>query len=152
MDLTGSEEQRWKAVRKAIRAALLRRVSGAHRESGPPRRTSTVEPYYLTMERNNADPRWFFPRSYFAICCDCLGDGRASLFFAYGGRTPASACLLIHDYDTAYYHFSGSDDTFHEFCPNNLLVFEAATWAQSRGYRRFHLGGGVSSSPQDSRV
>jgi lipid II:glycine glycyltransferase (peptidoglycan interpeptide bridge formation enzyme) len=66
------------------------------------------------------------------------------------GDAVASASILMHDFDTVYYHFAGSDRRYNEFCPNNLLVHEIAAWAQSRGYRRFHLGGGVSSSPADS--
>lgn len=153
MDLTGSEAERWKAVRKGHRSSITKaRKSGVRIEKMVPTRGNFDELnrlYYSTMKRNSADPRWFFPRDYFWNCYQCLGDGRVSLFFASIGLATATACILIHDSATAYYHFSGSDERFNEFCPGNLLVFEAAAWAESRGYRRFHLGGGVSSSPQD---
>lgn len=154
IDLLGSEAQRWKAMRKGHKSSITKaRKSGVQ--------VRKVEPtaghfdqlnrlYYETMERNNADQRWFFPKDYFKNCFECLGENRISLFFAYVGETPASASILMHEFDTVYYHFSGSESRFHEYCPNNLLVFEIATWAEAKGYRRFHLGGGVTSSREDS--
>jgi lipid II:glycine glycyltransferase (peptidoglycan interpeptide bridge formation enzyme) len=62
----------------------------------------------------------------------------------------ASAYLLMHDFSTAYYHFGGSDDRFYNLRPNNLLLFETALWAKRIGFRHYHLGGGVSSTADDS--
>lgn len=154
MDLPGSEALRWKATRKGHRSSITKaRRSGVRVEKAEPTPEnfdSLNRLYYETMERNQAAQRWFFPPDYFSNCHRCLGDGRVSLFFARVGPAVASASILMHDFDTVYYHFSGSDERYHEFCPNNLLVFEMAAWAEACGYRRFHLGGGVSSSTGDS--
>ena len=154
VELPGSEDLRWKALRKGHRSSVTKaRRSGVRVEKvapTPENFESLGRLYYETMERNRAAQRWIFPRDYFSNCHRCLGDERVSLFFAHAGASLASAAILIHDFDTAYYHFSGSDARFLEFCPNNLLVHEMAGWAESRGYRRFHLGGGVSSSRSDS--
>ena len=56
----------------------------------------------------------------------------------------------MHDFATAYYHFSGSDDTFDDLGQNNLLMSEVMLWAKRQGFSRYHLGGGVSSSQEDS--
>jgi hypothetical protein len=154
MDLAPAEAERWKAVRKGHRSSITRaRRSGVRVERVAPTRENFAELnrlYYLTMERNNADTRWLFPQDYFWNCHQCLGEDRVSLFFATVGQDTATASILIHDAGIAYYHFSGSDERFNQYCAGNLLVYEAAAWAQSRGYRRFHLGGGVTASPQDS--
>lgn len=154
MDLPGSEELRWRALRKGHKSSITRaRRSGVRVEKAEPTPANfdiLNRLYYATMERNEAARRWIFPRDYFRNCYECLGDGRVSLFFARVGEAVASASIVMHDFETAYYHFSGSDSRYHEFCPNNLLVYEMAAWAEANGYRRFHLGGGVSSSTSDS--
>ncbi len=154
MDLPGSEAQRWKDTRKGHRSSITRaRRSGVRVEKVPATADNFEELlrlYYETMKRNRAAPRWIFPRDYFRNCYECLGERRVSLFFARVGPALASAAILMHDFDTVYYHFSGSDDAYYDYCPNNLMVFEMATWAESAGYRRFHLGGGVTAEPADS--
>ena len=154
LDLPGSEAQRWKATRKGHRSSITRaRRSGVRVEKMAPTRPHFDELnrlYYETMERNQAARRWIFPRDYFWNCFECLGERRVSLFFARVGDAVASASILMHDFDTVYYHFSGSDSRYHDYCPNNLLVFEMAAWAEAAGYRRLHLGGGVTSAPDDS--
>lgn len=107
------------------------------------------EIYIYTMERHGAADRWFFPDNYFPACHKYLGDGGASMFFAHHEGKLASACFLIHAFDTAYYHFGGSYEQFHETRASNLLMTEAMLWAQKQGYKNFHLGGGVTSSPDD---
>jgi hypothetical protein len=154
VDLPGSEALRWKATRKGHRSSITKaRRNGVRIEKVSPA-PGNVELlnrlYYETMERNRAAARWIFPHDYFGNCIECLGDARVSLFFAYAGQALASASIVMHDFETVYYHFSGSDERYYDLCPNNLMVFEIATWAEAAGYRRFHLGGGVSSSPDDS--
>jgi hypothetical protein len=154
IDLSLPEDEIWKGINRGHRSSINKsKKSGVVIEK--------VEPspghlkvfnglYFQTMERNQAAARWFFPEDYFQNCCDILGPDRVSLFFAYINGGVASAYLLIHDFTTAYYHFGGSDERFYDFRPNNLLMYEAALWAKRQGYLRFHLGGGVSSAPDDS--
>ena len=106
--------------------------------------------YRETMVRRNAAARWFVPDTYFANCCKHLGPDRASMFFAFTGAKVECAYLLIHDFDTAYYHFAGTRSKFTELRVNNLTMYETAVWAQQAGYRRYHLGGGVTSEDDDS--
>jgi hypothetical protein len=99
--------------------------------------------YEETMERNQADPLWRFPASYFKNCIDCLGENRVALFNAkYNGEVIASY-LVLHEYQTVYYHFGGSREIDFNLRANNLLIYEIALWAKSKGYRWFHLGGGI---------
>jgi len=106
--------------------------------------------YYQTMKRQKAAERWFFPKDYFWNCLESLGEKRASLFFAFKGKEVASAYLLIHNYQNCYYHFGASDERFFSMRPNNLLMYETALWAKRQGFRRYHLGGGVTKSDEDS--
>jgi lipid II:glycine glycyltransferase (peptidoglycan interpeptide bridge formation enzyme) len=100
--------------------------------------------YNETMERNQADPLWWhFPSSYFKNYVNCLGEEKILLFNAqYKGEIIASY-LILHEFQTAYYHFGGSRELDFNLRANNLLIYEIALWAKKRGYRWFHLGGGI---------
>jgi len=154
IDLTVSEKEIWGNLRKGHKSSVKKAVkSGVRIEKMEPTAHNfgiLNRLYYSTMERNSAADRWFFPERYFRDCYEQLGKERISLFVAYVGSVPAAACILMHDFDTIYYHFSGSDERFLSHGTNNLMVYEVALWAKQKGYRRFFLGGGVSSSSQDS--
>jgi len=106
--------------------------------------------YANTMDRLNAAPRWRFPENYFSNCFKCLGPERCSLFLADVNGNVASCFMVMHDFDTAYYHFAGTDPNFFNYRPNNLLMYEVMVWAGSQGYNTFHLGGGATESSNDS--
>lgn len=106
--------------------------------------------YRSTMLRKGAAERWFFPDGYFSNCILELGAQRTSLFFATIDGRLASAYFLIHDFDSAYYHFGASDEAFLDARPNDLMLVETAEWTMRSGFLRYHLGGGVSSSPDDT--
>jgi serine/alanine adding enzyme len=94
------------------------------------------------MERNSAGTRWWFPESYFHNCASCLGEEKISLFSArYQDQTIASF-LVMHAYNTLYYHFGGSSEAYFEYRPNNVLMYEIALWGKAQGYGMYHLGGG----------
>jgi hypothetical protein len=154
LDLAADETEIWQGVRKGHKSSVTR----ARRENVKVERVAGNEQnlaafqtlYYATMERHQAAERWFFPQSYFGNCLEILGDARASLHFATVGGELAVAAMLIHDFGIAYYHFAGSDPRFNASSAGNLLVYESALWARRSGYRYFHLGGGVTASPEDS--
>lgn len=153
-DLSLSEEKLWRGLNRGHRSSINKaRRSGVTIEklAPTPEIFKAFNRLYLqTMRRKKAAPRWFFPEAYFQNCFELLGPDRVSLFLAHVNGEVASAHLLMHDFATAYYHFGGSDDRFHEFRPNNILMYEVALWAKRQGYLRYHLGGGVSSASDDS--
>lgn len=111
-----------------------------------------IEIHRYTMQRHEAAERWWFPEDYFPACYRHLGDSGASIFFAYYKDELASACFLVHAYQTAYYHFGGSYDRFYDVRASNLLMTKAMIWAQAQGYKKFHLGGGVTPSEDDPLI
>ncbi len=154
IDLTITEEELWRIFSRGNKSNINKaRRNGVRIEKVTPDFNNFVifkQLYYKTMERNLAQERWFFPEDYFTNCFEMLGPERISIFFAYVGEKPISAYLLMHDFKTVYYHFGGSDDSFYKLRPNNLLMFEVAIWAKRQGFCRYHLGGGVSASSEDS--
>jgi hypothetical protein len=154
LDLLKTEAQLWKELRKGHKSSVTKArqkgVTIAKVDPTPENLKIFTQLYNQTMQRNNAAGRWLFPDCYYRSHFDYLGPERCSLFFAVINDRVAAASMFMHDFSTIYYHFSGSDSQFYEYCPNNLLLYSVALWAKGQGYLRFHLGGGVTNAPDDS--
>jgi len=61
-----------------------------------------------------------------------------------------AAGLFLCYKDLIHYHLAGSDDAYKKFAPNNFLLHTVALRGQKRGFRWLHLGGGRTSSSDDS--
>ena len=48
------------------------------------------------------------------------------------------------------YHLGGTINEALKLAPDKLLVDEVRLWASSQGHRALHLGGGMTSDPEDS--
>jgi hypothetical protein len=154
IDLTLSEQEIWQGMNRghksSINKAKRNGVTVTKVDQNAENFAIFNELYYETMRRNQAADRWFFPEDYFANCSTCLGPDRTSMFFARIDGELAAAYFLMHDFSTVYYHFGASDSRFFDLRPSNLLMYETALWAKGKGYKIYHLGGGVSSSPDDN--
>jgi lipid II:glycine glycyltransferase (peptidoglycan interpeptide bridge formation enzyme) len=154
IDLSLNEEDIWKNIRKGHKSSIKSgRKNGVVIEKVEATKSNIeiLNKLYLeTMQRNNADTRWFLPENYFSNCFSNLGTSRCSLFFAYKDAIPISASIFLHDFEIIYYHFSGSDSKYYSLNMNNLLVYEVCLWAKNKEYKYFHLGGGVTSYSNDS--
>jgi hypothetical protein len=153
IDLRLDEDQLWQKLRRGHRASINR----ARRNEV---RVSKVEPneanlailnklYADSMRRRGAAQRWRFPEDFFATTIRWLGDRGSSLFFGYRGARVASAYILIHGFETVYYHFSGTDAEDGRLGVDTLMFYEMALWARSEGYARCFLGGGVTRREED---
>ena len=154
IDCAAGETTLWAGMNRGHKSNLQRaRKSGIRVTKVEPSAHNVAEfarLYYLTMDRNRAAERWYFPERYFTECVAQLGVDRVSLFFATTADALASAYLLMHDFGVAYYHFAGSDPRFFELRANNAIMYETALWATRAGFRKYHLGGGVGASEEDS--
>jgi len=154
IELGGSEAEIEKRLRKGHHSSiLLARRAGVRVERVEPSDANIAlfsAVYHETMLRRQAEKRWFFPEKFFTETIRNLGPHRSSLFFASVDGQLESACLLIHEFATAYYHFAATRATRPQLGVNNLIVWEAAMWAKAAGYSVLHLGGGVTSNHDDS--
>lgn len=101
--------------------------------------------YEMTMERNNATDYYFFNRDYYDTLTDCKDNCLIFEARTAEGELISSAMVLSAN-DKASYHLSGSRRMPGNLCENNLLLYEAALWANENGFRTFLLGGGLGSS------
>jgi serine/alanine adding enzyme len=144
----------WSGMRRghqcAIRQAQRLGVTGRRVDANDENIEILKNLYSSTMERVGAAERWNFPSDYFLNCFNCLGGQRSSLFFSFLGDQVIGACILIHDFETIYYHFGGTDHRYHSEKPGFVMLHEAALWGARQEYKFFHLGGGVTGEPDDS--
>lgn len=106
--------------------------------------------YEATMQRQDADPFFFFPDSYWegvlahsATLEPVLVEGRL-----HGELVASLLCFAKQPW--LHYHLSGSDDIGRRIGATTRCLLVAAEWAQNQGMTGFHLGGGVGGSSTSS--
>lgn len=147
VDLTGSEEDIWRGLNRGNRSNINKakrngvEICRGHDES---RLRRFYELYAATMHRNHANDWYYFSPQFFRNGFDLLGHN-ISLFCAlYEGEIIAAASF-VHAGDVVHYFLGSSDSAYLDARPNNLLLYEAISWAHRQGYRYFNLGGGYGA-------
>ncbi len=104
--------------------------------------------YTETMQRAEADPYYRFGDAYFDALAEL--ETHVRVVVVRGTEGVAAAALLLVRAPRLHYHLAGSTGWARPLGANNLLLHEAASWGCSENLRVFHLGGGRTSSPDDS--
>jgi len=105
--------------------------------------------YTETMSRNEATGYYYFSKDYFRNMMKLL-DGNITFFHARLKDEIIASILVITGGAFANAHLAGTNTAYLHLSPMMALFHEAAIWAGKQGYRYFILGGGRSSSPDDS--
>lgn len=126
-----------RVVRKALREGLVASVT-----ERPESIAGFVELYEETMARNEADDFYRFPPTYWRHLTGALADRVVLAEVSRSGRLLSGAlCLAAPPW--LHYHLGGTSGEGRALGAAHLALFEAARWAQERGFERFHLGSGV---------
>lgn len=104
-----------------------------------------LEMYRETMRQNNADDYYFFGEKYFAYLRDSLKEN-ATILYAMLENQPVSGAIFLFKEKTMHYHLAGTHREYRSLAAGNLLLYEAAIWANKNGITRLHLGGGLSEN------
>lgn len=107
-----------------------------------------VAMYRDAMERKAAPERWRFPDAYIeTLLRNCM------VFSAFVENDPepeASALVMVgNGQDVAYYHMAANRMNHPRSGANDFLVHRIAAWCAGQGFRRLHLGGGVTPAIDD---
>ena len=130
--------------RNVIRKAQKNGVT-IHRGSSPELYETFREIYNATMDKDNADPYYYFGAEFYDSILKDLPD-EAQIFYAQlEDGTVIAASIMLAENGRLNYHLSGSRRDYQHLAPTNLLLYEAAVWGSENGCRTFHLGGGVGS-------
>lgn len=102
-----------------------------------------IEIYRSTMNRLDADQKYYFEGDYFSHLRTALGEKlHLATVIAPSGEIAAAeifttTCGILQN------HLAGTADEFLRLAPTKLLTDHMRQWAQERGERYFHMGGGL---------
>jgi hypothetical protein len=100
--------------------------------------------YYENMRRVNASDKYFFEHSYFEKLTSTL-ESQIHLFVCSLETKMICGGLFLLCDGIVQYHLGGTQNDFLELAPMKLLLDAVRLWANERGARVFHLGGGVEA-------
>ncbi|MBZ5603497.1 MAG: GNAT family N-acetyltransferase [Acidobacteriia bacterium] len=146
IDLTLPVEEQRRGYRTSLKTAInkVRRMgvtcvqdrAGVHLEEW-------MDIYYETMRRVGAVESYFFPREYFRHLFHALGDRFCLAVCLLEGKVVCGG-IFIETGEILQYHLGGTLNRALEFAPMKLLLDEMRLFANSRGLKVFHLGGGTT--------
>lgn len=102
------------------------------------------EIYNGTMDKDNADPYYYFETEFYDSILNDLPDN-AEIFYAVKDGVIIAASIMIFANGMMNYHLSGSLREYSSLAATNLLLYKAALWGCANGYNTLYLGGGVGS-------
>lgn len=152
LDLTPSEEEIWmqeihtknrNVIKKGEKSGLTFVVDDEYKFL-----PDFIHLYNATMHKLDAADFYYFPQQYYD---DFVRDLRNSFLgvVLHEGQV-VSAAILMYEGGYGHYHLSGSDKGALRLMPNNYMLWHAALELKRRGVKTFHLGGGTTSSEDDS--
>lgn len=100
--------------------------------------------YNQTMDYDHAVDYYYFKRDFYEAIDRDLKDNYKLFYAVYDEKIIAMSIMLFAN-GNMHYHLSGSLHEYRSLAPTNLLLYKAALWGLSQGFRHFHLGGGVGS-------
>lgn len=108
-----------------------------------------IEIYYNSMLAVNAEQYYFFKRYYFTNIFKYLSKN-AFLFNVVDPACGVICAAIFFKYGNYFhYHLSGRKND-SDNSVNNFLIDRALDFAKKEGAKFFHLGGGRSTSPDDT--
>lgn len=103
-----------------------------------------IEIYNATMDKDEAEAYYYFKRPFYESIHNDLRDNYEIFYAEYDGKIIAMSIMIFAN-GRLNYHLSGSDIEYRNLAPSNLLLYKAALWGCEKGFKTFHLGGGVGS-------
>jgi hypothetical protein len=101
--------------------------------------------YKHNMEAVNAADYYLFNLDFFIDTFDYLKDN-AELAFVYHKDELVSASIFMFYNNYVHYHLSGAKRKALDLRVNNFLLYKTARRFSKRGFKYFHLGGGLKDN------
>ncbi|MBU3190615.1 GNAT family N-acetyltransferase [Clostridium bowmanii] len=148
LDLTKRLEEIWDQDIISKNRNMIRKAekNGLHVEESKDFETFN-KIYNSTMNKVHADSYYYFNDSYYETIKD--NNNYILLNVKKDNLVIASAIFMGYG-DYFHYHLAGSLKEYLKFAPNNLLLWEAIKYAQKKGYKKMHFGGGLTNSIEDN--
>lgn len=108
-----------------------------------------IKLYNDTMKRKNASDAFLFKDEYFYKIINNLSDYILLVNIKLEEELVAfGICFLSNG--IIYAHVAGADEKYLKYSPYNISYADTINWGYENGYKYFFLGGGLSSSEEDS--
>ncbi len=127
--------------RNVVRKAIAAGVQVAAREA-PTSLAGFAALYAQTMQRLGAADMYIFERPYWQALEQTLAQQIVCFDAMLDDEVIASA-LCFATAPWLHYHLGATAERARDLGASNLVLYEAARWAQQHGYTHLHLGGGV---------
>ncbi len=98
--------------------------------------------YTNTMNRNNANSLYFFPKKYFSSLISSMPNS-FGIAITYFEGTPASVELIIKNNNSIFAFLGGTESDYFSYRPNDFLRVEIIKWAIKNNMKFYILGGGI---------
>jgi hypothetical protein len=153
VDLSVSLDDIWKSqissknrntIRKAERAGLTF-IADFNLENIE----TFIQLYNSTMNEIHAEPFYYFSKDYYIKFRTKLRNNSCLGIVKKDGHIIAAGLFMFYS-DYGHYHLAGSDQNFSGYGTNNFLLWNMMKVLQEKGVKRFHLGGGTDSNPDNS--
>jgi hypothetical protein len=146
-DLTIAPEELWRRTSSMHRNQIQKSVRSGHRvyfDEGN-RLSAFAALYRETMERVGASDYYLFTDEHFQDLREALGPRLRLCLVDIEGEV-AGGGLFVETGPFVQYHLSATNGRFRREGPTKLMLHFVREWAQERGVRRLHLGGGVGGA------
>jgi lipid II:glycine glycyltransferase (peptidoglycan interpeptide bridge formation enzyme) len=127
-------------IQKALRSGHR-----AYFDDGFERMDAFAAIYRETMGRVSASEYYQFADDYFRALREALGPRVRLCVVEIEGEVAAGG-LFVETGPLLQYHLSATDGRFRREAPTKLMLHYVRGWAQERGVRCLHLGGGVGGA------
>lgn len=142
-----SEDSMWSLLDKKNRNVIRKAINNGiviNHDLNESIMNSFKSIYETTMNKDNADEYYYFNNEFYNSILTDLKDN-ALIFYATLDNKIIAASIIIFYKDYVSYHLSGSLQQYQKLAPSNLLLWEVMKYFSNKGYKTFHLGGGVGS-------
>ncbi len=105
--------------------------------------------YYQTMDRNQADSRYYFDLEYFKAFVETMPESILKCKVMLDNNVIAMG-FYLRSHDVLHTHLSGTLTDYIHLSPAYILRYALVEWGKANGYKLIHSGGGMTGSTDDS--
>lgn len=102
-----------------------------------------IDIYNETMDGHRAEDYYYFDKKYYDFLINNMSNN-IEIFYSYLGDIIIGASIFFYNDKYMHYHLSGVRKDYRKYASTNLLLYEAAKWANHCGIKKLHLGGGLN--------
>ncbi len=127
-------------VRKNVKRAEQYKLS-FELDIGEKRIDKFLNIYYDTMDRRNAEQKYYFDKNFFEWIRLEMYQNSCIFFVSYEG-IPVSTELVLTSKENIYSYLGGTNPDYFQMRPNDFLKTKVIQWGHNNGYKNYILGGG----------